>query len=135
MKMKKKSERKLKKEEIRKKLEEAIELRAKKLKEYRETPTKKHLEKIVGDLDISDDAAILIAVKDGDNLAFKGIKCKTSDLVAMVSYTFTKVVQNDIGGVMDCVSTIARQEELNDCWVEHNEKPEEIEDGNAENSK
>lgn len=126
--MKKKSERKLKKEEIRKKLEEALELRAQKLKEYRETPTKAHLEKIVGDLDISDDAAILLAVKDGDNLMFKGIKCKTSDLVAMTSYTFAKVVQNDLAGVMDCVSTVVRQEELNDCWVEHNEKPEEYKD-------
>ena len=133
--MKKKSERKLKREEIRKKLEDALELRAAKLKEYRETPTKTHLEKIVKELDVSDDAAILIAIKDGDNLAFKGIKCKTSDLVAMVSYTFTKVVQNDLGGVMDCVSTVARQEELNDCWVEHNEKPEEYKDGDIEDSK
>ena len=39
--MKKKSERKLKREEIRKKLEDALELRAQKLKEYRETPTKR----------------------------------------------------------------------------------------------
>ena len=127
--MKKKSERKLKKEEIRKKLEEALELRAEKLKEYRATPTKTHLENIVNNLEISDDSAVLIAIKDGDSLAFKGIKCKTSDLVAMINYTFAKVVQNDLGGVMDCVSTVARQEELNDCWVEHNEKPEEIKDG------
>jgi len=127
--MKKKSERKLKKEEIRKKLEEALELRAEKLKEYRATPTKTHLEKIVNNLEISDDSAVLIAIKDGDNLAFKGIKCKTSDLVAMINYCFAKIVQNDLAGVMDCVSTVARQEELNDCWVEHNEKPEEIKDG------
>lgn len=127
--MKKKSERKLKKEEIRKKLEEALELRAEKLKEYRSTPTKTHLENIVNDLEISDDAAVLIAVKDGDTLAFKGIKCKTSDLVAMIHYSLAKVTQNDLAGVMDCVSTVARQEELNDCWVEHNEKPEEIKDG------
>lgn len=126
--MKKKSERKLKREEIRKKLEEALELRAEKLKEYRATPTKTHLEKIVKDLEISDDAAVLIAVKDGDTLAFKGIKCKTSDLVAMIHYSLAKVTQNDLAGVMDCVSTVARQEELNDCWTEHNEKPEEIED-------
>lgn len=132
--MKKKSERKLKREEIRKKLEDAIELRSQKLKEYRETPTKVHLDKIVNALDISDDAAILLAIKDGDNLSFKGIKCKTSDLVAMVNYTFAKIVQNDIGGVMDCVSTVARQEELNDCWVEHNEKPEELKD-DSEDSK
>ena len=127
--MKKKSERKLKKEEIRKKLEEALELRAAKLKEYRETPTKEHLDKIVSNLELSDGAAVLIAIKDGDNLAFKGIKCKTSDLVAMINYCFAKIVQNDLAGVMDCVSTVARQEELNDCWVEHNEKPEEIKDG------
>ena len=127
--MKKKSERKLKREEIRKKLEDALELRAAKLKEYRETPTKAHLEKIVKELDVSDDAAVLIAVKDGDTLAFKGIKCKTSDLVAMIHYSLAKVTQNDLSGVMDCVSTVARQEELNDCWVEHNEKPEEIKDG------
>lgn len=126
--MKKKSERKLKREELRKKIEEAIELRAQKLKEYRETPTKEHLQKIVEALDISDNAAILLAVKDGDNLVFKGIKCKTCDLVTMVNYTFAKVVQNDLGGVMDCVSTIARQEELNDCWVKHNKTPEEIKD-------
>ena len=126
--MKKKSERKLKKEEIRKKLEEAIELRAAKLKEYRETPTKKHLEKIIDALDISDDAAVVLAIKDGDNLVFKGIKCKTSDMVALVNYTFAKIVQNDLGGVMDCATTIARQDELNDCWVEHNVKPEEIKD-------
>lgn len=127
--MKKKSERKLKREEVRKKLEEAIELRAAKLKEYRETPTKKHLERIMDALEISDNAAVLLAIKDGDNLVFKGIKCKTSDLVAMVSYTFAKVIQNDLGGVMDCISTVARQEELNDCWVEHNEVPEEVKDG------
>ena len=126
--MKKKSERKLKKEEIRKKLEEALELRAAKLKEYRETPTKTHLQKIIDALDISDDAAVVLAIKDGDNLVFKGIKCKTSDMVAMVNYTFAKVVQNDLGGVMDCVTTVARQDELNDCWVEHNVKPEELKD-------
>ena len=127
--MKKKSERKIKREELRKKLEEAIELRAQKLKEYRETPTKEHLEKIVNALELSDDASVLIAIKDGDNLSFKGIKCKTSDLVAMISYSFVKVTQNDLGGVMDCVSTVARQEELNDCWIEHNETPEEMKDG------
>lgn len=121
-------ERKLKAKEIRKKLEEAIELRAEKLKEYRETPSKVHLQRIIDASEISDDAAILIAIKDGDNLSFKGIKCKTSDLVAMCSYAFVKVTQNDLSGVMDCVSTVARQEELNDCWVEHNEVAEEIKD-------
>lgn len=126
--MKKKSERKIKKEELRKKLEEAIELRAEKLKEYRETPTKQHLQKIVDNLDISDDAAILIAVKDGDNLIFKGIKCKTSDLVAMSLYSFVKTTQNDLAGVMDCVSTVGMQEKLNDCWVEHNATPVEVKD-------
>lgn len=126
--MKKKSERKLKKEEIRKKLEEAIDLRAKKLKEYRETPTRQHLQKIIDALDISDDASILLAVKDGDNLIFKGIKCKTDDLVTMALYSFVKTTQNDLAGVMDCVSTVGRQEELNDCWIEHNAKPEEIKD-------
>lgn len=134
--MKKKSERKLKREEIRKKLEDALELRAQKLKEYRETPTKEHLNKIVDALEISDDAAILLAIKDGDNLSFKGIKCKTSDLVAMVNYAFAKVVQNDVGGVMDCISTVARQEELNDCWVKNNEEEVEVkDDAEAEDSK
>lgn len=126
--MKKKSERKIKREELRKKIEEAIELRAAKLKEYRETPTKTHLQKIVDALDISDDAAVLIAVKDGENLIFKGIKCKTSDLVAMSFYSFVKTTQNDLAGVMDCVSTVGRQEELNDCWTEHNAVPVEVED-------
>lgn len=128
--MKKKSERKLKREEIRKKLEEAIELRAQKLKEYRETPTKVHLNNIIEKLDLSDNSAALLITFDREtlDLSFKGIKCKTSELVTMLNYVFAKVVQDDIGGVMDCVSVLSRQEELIDCWVEHNEQPVEVQD-------
>lgn len=134
--MKKKLERKLKKEEIRKKLEEAIELKLAKMKEYRETPSKKHLEDVVAKLEVEDDASALVILynKKAQTIRFNGVKCNTSDLVAMTQYVFAKAVQNDVGGVMDCVSTVARQAELNECWTEHHEEEKEIKDG-AEESK
>lgn len=128
--MKKKSERKLKKEEIRKKLEDAITQKLEMMKAYRETPTKQHLEEIVKNLELDDNESVLIATYNPTtaNVRFKGIKCHTSDLIGMALYVYTKATQNDLAGVMDCVSTVLRQEELNECWTEHNEQPQEIKD-------
>ena len=128
--MKKKSERKLKKEEIRKKLAEAIEIRLQKLKEYRATPTRDHLNKVVEKLDLADNSAVLIVSFNPEtkNMQFYGIKCKTSDLVAMSQYAYAKTMENDLAGVMDCISTVTMQEELNDCWVKNNETETELKD-------
>lgn len=124
-------EKKLTKKQIKKILVDAIEEKAKRLKEYRETPAKTHLEKIVSDLNVSDNSAALLVTfaRDTKSMTFNGVKCKTSDIVAMAMYALTRLAQSDVAGIMDCVSTVARQEELNDCWVEHNEKAVELPDG------
>lgn len=133
--MKKKSERKLKKEELRKKLAEAIELKLKKIEEYRATPSKKHLEDIVASLELEDDSAIVLAVynKKAQTFQFKGIKCNTSDVLALAQYTYVKAVQDSLPNAMDAICTVARQAELNECWTEHHEKEEEVKDGQEGN--
>lgn len=133
--MKKKSERKIKKENIRKALEDMIEKRLEKQKEYLATPTKEHVLKAVEKHELVDNSAVCLISFNPDTkeIKFNGIKAKTSDLVAMLHYALAKVTQYDLGGVMDCISTISRQAELNDCWTEHNEKPEEIKDDDNTN--
>lgn len=130
MKMKKKSERKLKKEELRKKLADAIELRLRRMEEYRKTPSKKHLEDLIVGLDIEDDGAVMIAFynKKAQTLQFKGIKCTTSDLMSLAQYVYVKAVQDSLPNAMDAICTMARQAELNECWTEHHEKEKEIKD-------
>lgn len=132
--MKKKSERKIKKENLRKALEDMIEKRLKKQKEYLATPTKEHVLKVIDKHELIDNSAAVFISFNPETLEirFNGIKAKTSDMVAMLHYALAKVTQYDLGGVMDCISTVSRQAELNDCWTEHNEKPEEIKDDNTD---
>lgn len=126
--MKKKSERKLKKEELRKKLADAIELKLKKMEEYRATPSKKHLEDAVAGLELEDNSAIVLGIynKEAQTFQFKGIKCTTSDLLALAQYIYVKAVQDSLPNAMDAICTVARQAELNECWTEHHEKPKEV---------
>lgn len=123
-------EKKLKKKEIKKILVDAIEEKAKKLEEYRKTPTRAHLEKIVSELDLSDDSSVMLVAYNPNtqSITYKGIKTKISTQVAMAMYALAHLAHDDIANVMDCVSTVMRQEELNDCWVKNNVKPEELKD-------
>lgn len=132
--MKKKSERKLKKEELRKKLAEAIEQKLVKMEEYRKTPTRKHLEEAVSKLELEDNAAVVVAVfnPEAKSMQFKGIKCRTSDIMALSQYMYIKAVQDSLPNAMDVVSTVARQAELNKCWTEHHEEEKEIKDDGQE---
>lgn len=129
--MKKKSERKLKKEELRKKLADAIEQKLKKMEEYRATPSKKHLDDVVSGLELEDDSAIVLGVynKTAQTFQFKGIKCNTSDVLALAQYIYVKAVQDSLPNALDAICTVARQAELNECWTEHHEKPKEVKDG------
>lgn len=126
--MKKKSERKLKKEELRKKLADAIELKLKKMEEYRATPSRKHLEDAVAGFELEDNSAIVLGIynKKAQTFQFKGIKCTTSDLLALAQYIYVKAVQDSLPNAMDAICTVARQAELNECWTEHHEKPKEV---------
>lgn len=135
--MKKKDEKKIEKEKIRKALEDMIEKRLEKQKEYLATPTKEHVLKVLEKHELTDNSAVCLISFNPDTLEikFNGIKAKTSDMVAMLHYALAKVTQYDLSGVMDCVSTVSRQAELNDCWTEHNEKPEEIKDDDDTDSK
>lgn len=125
-------EKKLTKKEIKQKLIDAIEEKAKRIEEYKATPTKPHLEKVVSELPLADNSAVLIVTFNPEtkDMTFNGIKCKTSDIVAMAMYAMTRITQIDVAGVMGCVSTVARQEELNDCWVENKEEAVEVKDEN-----
>ena len=111
-----------------------IEKRLEKQKEYLATPTKEHVLKAVEKHELVDNSAVCLISFNPDTLEikFNGIKAKTSDLVAMLHYALAKVTQYDLSGVMDCVSTVSRQAELNDCWVEHNEKAEEVKDDDTD---
>lgn len=138
--MKKKSERKLKKEELRKKLADAIEEKLKRMDEYRKTPSRQHLEKIISELNVEDDAAIVIGVfnKEAQQFLFKGVKCRNSDIIALSQYMYVKAVQDDVAAAMDAVCTIARQEELNKCWSDAHDKEQEVkeeDDGQDQTSK
>ena len=128
--MKKKSERKLKKEELRKKLADAIELKLRRMEEYRKTPTKQHLDEVIAGLALEDDSAVMLAVynKQAQTFQFKGIKCNTSDILALAQYCYVKAVQDSLPNAMDAICTVARQAELNECWTEHHEKEKEIKD-------
>lgn len=131
--MKKKDEKVIEKEKIKKILIDAIEKKAETLKEYRETPTRTHLQKVVDELELSDNSAVLVLSYNPDtqNLSMKGVKAKSSDMFTMLQYGLAKLSSFDISSVLDCISTLARQEELNNCWVEHNETATELqEDGN-----
>ena len=123
-------QKKLKKKEIKKILIDAIEQKAKQLEEYRKTPTREHLEKIVSELDLADDSSVMLIAYNPTtkSLTYKGIKTKASTQVAIAMYALAHLAHNDVSSVMDCVSTVMRQEELNDCWVENNVKPEELKD-------
>lgn len=125
--MKKKSERKLKKEELRNKLAEAIELKLHRMEEYRKTPSRQHVEEAISNLDIEDDAAVVIGVfnKKAQHFLFKGIKCRNSDVLALSQYMYVKAVQDDVAAAMDAVCTVARQEELNQCWSDVHDKEQE----------
>lgn len=136
--MTKKTEKQIDNEKINKILNEAIDKKLEKLKEYRATPTKTHLDEKIAKLQLSDNTAVLLVTYDPDSQSMQlyGIKAKTSDMVAMSQYAYIKTIQNDIAGVLDCVSTVARQEELNDCWCKYEEKAEEIkEEEDAEDGK
>lgn len=137
--MKKKSERKLKKEELRKKLADAIEEKLKRMEEYRKTPSRQHLEKIISEIEVEDDAAVVVGIfnKKAQQFLFKGVKCRNSDVIALSQYMYVKAVQDDVAAAMDAVSTIARQEELNKCWSDTHDKEEKVkeeEDGQGKES-
>lgn len=121
---------KIEKEKLKQMLVDAIEAKAKALEEYKKTPTCEHLKKAVDELELDENSGVLLVTYNPttEQMVFKGIKTKTSDLVAMAMYALNTLAQRDNAGIMDCVSTLARQEKLNDCWVEHNEKPTEIKD-------
>lgn len=121
---------KLKKKEIKKILIDAIEEKAKQLEEYRNTSTRTHLEKIVSELDLADDSSVMLIAYNPttQSIVYKGIKTKVSTQVAMAMYALAYLAHDDVASVMDCVSTVMRQEELNDCWVKNNVKPEEMKD-------
>lgn len=128
--MKKKTEKTIETEKVKKILIDAIEKKVALRKEYRETPTRTHLEKIVNELELSDDSAVMLVAfnKEKQSLCMKGIKAKTCDLYAMACYALAKVSEYDIASVLDSVSTLARQEELNKFWIDGHEEAAEIKD-------
>lgn len=128
--MKEKDKKKIDTEKIKKAFTEAIEKKLEEDKKYRETPSKEHLDKILADMTIGDNDSILLIKYNSENkeMVFKGVKVTTPDIYTMAHFVLAKISALDPARILDCISTLARQKELNDCWCEHNEKPEEIKD-------